>query len=295
MAATVRPRRSVLYMPGSNARALEKARGLPADGLILDLEDAVAPDAKALARDQVVAAVKARSFGKREVAIRINGLETPWGLDDLAAAAAAGPDAILVPKVETAAMVHQVEGLMDQAGAPAGTRLWCMIETPLGVLHAEQVAGASPRIAVFVMGTNDIAKDTGAQHTPMRLPMVTALSLSLLAARAHGIAILDGVYNDLRNDAGFLETCRQGLEFGFDGKTLVHPRQIGPCNEVFLATPEQLGQAEKIVAAFAAAEAAGQGVVVVDGRMVENLHVEQAKRQLALAQAVADLAADAAD
>ena len=294
MASTVRPRRSLLYMPGSNARALEKAKGLAADGLILDLEDAVAPDAKQTAREQVCAAVKAGGYGGRELVIRANGLETPWGRDDIAAIAGSGADALLYPKVESAAQVSRVLAAMDAAGAPAGMALWCMMETPIGILHAEEIAEASPRVACWVMGTNDLVKDTRALHTPARLPMITALSLCVLAARGHGIAILDGVYNDIQDAEGFLAVCRQGLEFGFDGKTLIHPSQIGPCNQVFSPSAEEIEQARRIVAAFAEAEAAGKGVVVVDGRMVENLHVDQARRSLTLAEAIEDLA-DRAD
>ena len=283
----VRPRRSVLYMPGSNARALEKARELPADGLILDLEDAVSPDAKALARGQVCEAVVAGGYGWRELVIRVNGLDTPWGGEDVAAAAKAAPDAILLPKVENAAQVHRLERLLGECGASTHTAIWCMMETPLGILRAAEIAAASPRVTVLVMGTSDLTKDLHARHTPLRLPMLTSLSQCLLAARAHGKVILDGVHLDLADEAGFVEACRQGVELGFDGKTLIHPKQVEPCNRVFAPALEEVEQARKIVAAFAAAEAAGRGVVLVEGKLVENLHVENAKRTLALAEAIA--------
>ncbi|MCG8689624.1 MAG: CoA ester lyase [Minwuiales bacterium] len=292
MVTTVRPRRSLLYMPGSNARALEKAKTLAADGLILDLEDAVSPDAKETARAQVCDAVSAGGYGKRELVIRVNGLDTPWGRDDIVAAAKSGADALLFPKIETAATVQEVIGLMDQAGAPAEMALWCMMETPKAVLRAEEIAAASDRVACWVMGTNDLVKDTRSLHTPSRLPMVTALGICIRGARGYGLSILDGVHTDIQDTEGFEAVCRQGLEFGFDGKTLIHPSQVGPCNAVFSPSAAQIEASRKIVAAFAEAEAAGKGVVVVDGRMVENLHVEQAKRMLAMADAIDDMAAE---
>lgn len=291
MSKPVRPRRSVLYMPGANTRALEKARTLPADALIFDLEDAVAPDAKEAARGNVVAAAQSGAYGKREIAIRCNGLATPWGKADIAAIARSGADALLVPKVESAAEVATVVSLLDAAGAPSSMAVWAMMETPKGILRAEEVAGSHPRLALFVMGTNDLVKDMRARHTPMRLPMVTALGLGMLAARAHGLTILDGVYNDIQDAEGFREVCQQGLEMGFDGKTLIHPSQVEPCNEVFAPSPAELEMAGRIVAAFKAAQAEGKGVVTVDGRMIENLHVEQAERALALAAAIAELQA----
>jgi citrate lyase subunit beta/citryl-CoA lyase len=290
----VRPRRSVLYMPGSNARALEKARTLPADGLILDLEDAVAPDAKAPARDQVAAAVKAGGYGEREIVIRVNGLDTPWGRDDMAAAAAAGPDAVLLPKVESARQVAEAAALLDRHGAPPATRLWCMMETPRGILRAAEIAEASPRLACLVMGTSDLVKDLHARHTPGRVPLLASLSLCLLAARAAGLAILDGVHLDLADEAGFAAACQQGVELGFDGKTLIHPGQIAPCNRIFAPSAAEVAEAAKIIAAFEAATAAGKGVVLVDGRLVENLHVENARRVAALAAAIARLERGAA-
>ncbi len=291
MSKSVRPRRSVLYMPGANTRALEKARSLPADALIFDLEDAVAPDAKEAARGNVVAAAQSKAYGKREIAIRCNGLATPWGKADIAAIARSGADAILVPKVESAAEVAEVVALLDAAGAPQSMAVWAMMETPKGILRAEEVAGSHPRLALFVMGTNDLVKDMRARHTPMRLPMVTALGLGMLAARAHGLTILDGVYNDIQDAEGFRAVCQQGLEMGFDGKTLIHPSQVEPCNEVFAPSAAELEMAGKIVAAFKAAQAEGKGVVTVDGRMIENLHVEQAERALALATAIKELQA----
>ena len=293
MSQTVRPRRSVLYMPGANTRALEKARTLPADALIFDLEDAVAPEAKEAARTNVVLAAESRAYGKREIVIRCNGLGTPWGEADIEAIAKSGADAILVPKVESATQVTHVVSLLDTAGAPTDMAVWAMMETPKGILRAEEIAGAHPRLGLFVMGTNDLVKDMRARHTPMRLPMITALGIGMLAARAHGLAILDGVYNDIQDAAGFRAVCQQGLEMGFDGKTLIHPSQVEPCNEVFAPSAAELEMAGKIVAAFKAAQAEGKGVVTVDGRMIENLHVEQAERALALASAIKELQAAA--
>jgi citrate lyase beta subunit len=293
MSQTVRPRRSVLYMPGANTRALEKARTLPADALIFDLEDAVAPEAKEAARTNVVLAAESRAYGKREIVIRCNGLGTPWGEADIAAIAQSGADAILVPKVESATQVTHVVSLLDTAGAPTTMAVWAMMETPKGILRAEEIAGSHPRLGLFVMGTNDLVKDMRARHTPMRLPMITALGIGMLAARAHGLAILDGVYNDIQDTAGFRAVCQQGLEMGFDGKTLIHPSQVEPCNEIFAPSAAELEMAGKIVAAFKAAQAEGKGVVTVDGRMIENLHVEQAERALALASAIKELQANA--
>jgi citrate lyase beta subunit len=293
MTKTVRPRRSALYMPGANTRALEKARTLPADALIFDLEDAVAPDAKEIARTNVVTAAWSKAYGKREIAIRCNGLATAWGEADVAAIATSGADAILVPKVESAAEVTHVVSLLDAAGAPSTLAVWAMIETPKAILRAEEIAASHPRLALFVMGTNDLVKDMRARHTPMRLPMVTALGIGMLAARAYGLTILDGVYNDIQDAEGFRAVCQQGLEMGFDGKTLIHPSQVEPCNEVFAPSSAELAMAGKIVAAFRQAQAEGKGVVTVDGRMIENLHVEQAERALALASAIEELQAAA--
>ncbi len=291
MTSKVRPRRSVLYMPGANTRALEKARSLAADVLIFDLEDAVAPDAKEAARANVVAAAKSKSYGKREIVIRCNGISTAWGKADVAAIATSGADAILVPKVESAGDVAAIVDLLSAAGAPKSMAVWAMMETPRGFLNADQVSGAHERLQLLVMGTNDLVKDMRARHTPMRLPMVTALGLGMLAARAHGLTILDGVYNDIQDAEGFRAVCQQGVEMGFDGKTLIHPTQIEPCNEVFAPSAAELEMAGKIVAAFKSAQAEGKGVVTVDGRMIENLHVEQAERALALAAAIKELRA----
>jgi citrate lyase subunit beta/citryl-CoA lyase len=293
MTAAARPRRSVLYMPGSNARALEKGRSLPADGLILDLEDAVAPDAKETARDQIVAALKEGGYGKREIAVRVNPLDSPWGQDDVKAMAASGADALLLPKVETAAMIHELEKQMDEAGAPATMGIQCMMETPLGMLNAQEVAGASKRITCLVMGTSDLVKDLQAAHTPERLPVLTSLGLCILAARAYGIAITDGVHLDLSDEEGFAASCRQGKELGFDGKTLIHPKTIAKANEVFAPSQEEIDWSHKIIAAHAEASAAGKGVVVVDGKLIENLHVENAQRLVALSEAIKELEAAA--
>jgi len=286
MTASARPRRSILYMPGSNPRALEKGRSLPADGLILDLEDAVAPDAKAGARDQILAALKEGGYGGREIAVRVNSFDSPWGRDDVKAMATSGADALLLPKVETAAMVQELESLMDAAGAPKTMGIQCMMETPLGMLNAQEVAGASPRITCLVMGTSDLVKDLQAAHTPQRLPVLTSLGLCILAARAYGVAIVDGVYLDLSDDEGFAAHCLQGKELGFDGKTLIHPKTIAKSNEVFAPSGEEIAWSHKIIAAHADAAAEGKGVVVVDGKLVENLHVENAKRLVALATAI---------
>ena len=291
MAATVRPRRSMLYMPGSNARALEKGRLLTADALILDLEDAVAPDAKETARRQILEALAAGGYGKREILVRTNGLDSEWGRDDIAAMAKSGADAILLPKVESAEMVRAAEEIMADHGAPASLAVWCMIETPLGVLHAEEIAWGSRRLGGFVMGTSDLAKDLHCLHTPGRLPFVTSLSLCILAARAHGLAILDGVHLDLADDEGFADSCRQGLEFGFDGKTLIHPKTIDKANEIFAPSAEEIAWSERIIAAHEEALKAGKGVVLVDGNLVENLHVENAKRIVALAAMIGEMEA----
>lgn len=269
-------------MPGANERALEKARTLPADALILDLEDAVAPDAKAAARERVCAAVG--EYGSREVAIRVNGLDTEWHEPDLRAAAQAGPDAVLVPKVNSAAEVRRIEHSLELGGAPDHTTIWAMVETPVAMLHAEEIATASNRLTVLVMGTNDLAKELHAEFVPGRAPLLGGLSMCLLAARATGKAILDGVYNDVKDLDGFEAECRQGREFGFDGKTLIHPAQIEPCNRLFSPSPEEIEQAHRIIAAFDEAKAAGRGVATVGGRMIENLHVDDARRILSLAE-----------
>jgi len=293
MTASARPRRSVLYMPGSNARALEKGRSLPADALILDLEDAVAPDAKETAREQILAALQEGGYGKREIVVRINSLDGPWGRDDVKAMATSGADALLLPKVESAAMIHELEQLMDAAGAPASMGIQCMMETPLGMLNAKEVAGASKRITCLVMGTSDLVKDLQAAHTPGRLPVLTSLGLCILAARAYGIAITDGVHLDLSDDEGFAAQCRQGKELGFDGKTLIHPKTIAKANEVFAPSEEEIDWSHRIIAAHAEATAGGKGVVLVDGKLIENLHVENARRLVRLAEAIKGLEAAA--
>lgn len=292
MVTRPRPRRSVLYMPGSNARALEKARGLAADALILDMEDAVAPDAKDEARAQIRAALAAGGYGGRELLVRVNGLNTPWFHEDVVAAATSGAHGILIPKVESADAVRQVEAVMVGAGAPEHMAIWCMMETPRGILRAMEIAGASPRLAGLVMGTSDLAKDLHCAHTRDRQPMITALGLCLLAARASGLAILDGVHLDLADEEGFEFSCRQGLELGFDGKTLIHPKTIATANRVFAPSDSELEWSRKIIAAHGEAAAAGKGVVVVDGRLVENLHVENARRLVRLAEQIAELDAD---
>jgi citrate lyase subunit beta/citryl-CoA lyase len=285
----VRPRRSVLFMPGANRRALEKARELPADGLIFDLEDAVAPDVKESARSMVAAALGEGGHGQRERVLRVNGLATDWGEADLKLAAATTLDAVLLPKVESARQVRDAVGVLDKAGAPPQLAVWCMIETPRGVLAAAEIAAAHPRVAALVMGTSDLTQDLRAATLPDRMPLLTSLQLVLLAARAHGLAALDGVHLDLADDAGFAAACAQGRALGFDGKTLVHPRQIAPANTAFAPSGEAVAQAQNIIAAHQAALAAGKGIVVVDGRLIENLHVAAARQTLALAAAIAAL------
>jgi citrate lyase subunit beta/citryl-CoA lyase len=288
----LRPRRSVLYMPGANERALTKAEALAADALILDLEDAVAPDAKAEARDRVCEAAASDRYGRREVTIRVNGIGTPWHDDDLRAVAAAGPAAVVVPKVDSAGDVHAIVKALEAGGAPDHTSVWAMIETPIAMLHAEEIGRASERLTVLVMGTNDLAKELQAEHVPGRQPLLTGLGLSLLAARATGKVILDGVYNDIKNAEGFEAECVQGRQMGFDGKTLIHPSQLEPCNRVFAPTADEVDRARRIIEAFEQAEAEGRGVVTVDGRMVENLHVDQARRTLAVTAAIEALAGE---
>jgi citrate lyase subunit beta / citryl-CoA lyase len=283
MAEVLRPRRSVLYMPGANERALTKAETLPADALILDLEDAVAPDAKAEARDRVCEAAASDRYGAREVTIRINGIGTPWHDDDLRAVAAAGPAAVVVPKVDSADDVQAIVKGLEAGGAPDHTAVWAMIETPVAMLHAEEIGRASERLTVLVMGTNDLVKELYAEHVPGRQPVLTGLGLAVLAARATGKAILDGVYNDVKDTDGFLAECRQGREMGFDGKTLIHPGQVEAANEVFAPSAKDVEDARGILEAW---EAGGSGVVTYNGRMIENLHVESARRMLSIHEAV---------
>ena len=287
---TIRPRRSLLYMPGSNARALEKVKTLPADGVILDLEDSVAPDAKDIARTQAAAAVKAGGFGSREVFIRVNAIDTPWHADDFAAAAHAAPDAILVPKISNPDQVEQVGRRLLDMHSDHKIKIWAMIETPLAIFNILSIAAAArdseTRLAGFVMGTNDLAKDTRARLVPGRAPMLPWLTTCLAAARIHGIDILDGVYNDIGNAEGFVKECQQGVELGFDGKTLIHPNQIEPCNTAFSPSAEEVAQARKMIAAFDLPENKGKGVVSLDGRMVERLHADMARRTVAIAEAI---------
>lgn len=282
--AAYRPRRSVLYMPASNERALEKAKTLPVDALILDLEDAVAPDAKEQARENACAAARSGEYGSREVTIRINGTGTQWHDEDLAAACAAGPDAVVVPKVGSAQEVRDLVAAMEAAGAPDRTSLWAMVETPAAMLHCEEIAAASERLTVLVMGTNDLAKELQAEHVPGRQPLLTGLGLCLLAARATGTAILDGVYNDVRDAEGFAAECLQARQLGFDGKTLVHPGQVEPCNEVFAPSAAAVEEARGILQAWE--DGAGAGVVTYGGKMVESLHVDTARRVLTVHEAV---------
>jgi citrate lyase subunit beta/citryl-CoA lyase len=274
-------------MPASNDRALEKAKAIPCDALILDLEDAVAPDAKPAARDAACAAAVSGYYGHREITIRVNGADTEWHRDDLAAACAAGPDAIVVPKVDSADAVRELVGSMASHGAPEHTRLWAMVETPVAMLHAEEIASASDRLTVLVMGTNDLAKELYAEHVPGRQPLLTGLGLALLAARATGRAILDGVFNDVQDSDGFLAECRQGREMGFDGKTLIHPGQVAGANAAFAPSEDAVADARGILQAWE--DGAGSGVVTYRGRMIENLHVESARRTLAIHDAIAAL------
>ncbi|AVG39415.1 HpcH/HpaI aldolase/citrate lyase family protein [Achromobacter insolitus] len=286
MTIPIRPRRSVLYMPGANARALDKARSLDADALILDLEDAVAPDAKAHAREQVADALRTGGYGRRECIVRINALDTPWGLQDVQAIARCGADAVLLPKVQSAEQLAALAQALDAAGAPADLPLWAMAETPLGFLRLDVIAGGHPRLAAIVVGTSDLVKDLHARHTPSREETLLARSMAVMAARAHGLAVLDGVHLDLHDDAGLEAACKQGRDQGFDGKTLIHPKQIAAANAAFAPTKEELATARKRLDAWRAAQAAGQGVAVVDGALVENLHALDAERQLALAAAI---------
>ena len=289
---TIRPRRSLLYMPGSNARALEKAKTLPADGVILDLEDFVAPEVKEAARQQVADTVKAGGFGAREVFIRVNSIDTPWHADDLSAAAHAAPDAILVPKVSSADTLELIGRRLLDMGTDHKTRVWAMIETPLAIFNILSIAAAArdfeTRLSGFVMGTNDLAKDTRARLVPGRAPMLPWLSMCVAAARIYGIDILDGVYNDIGNAEGFTKECAQGVELGFDGKTLIHPNQIEPCNKAFSPSQAEIEQARKMIAAFDLPENKGKGVVSIDGRMVERLHADMARRTVAIADAIAE-------
>jgi len=290
---TLRPRRSVLYMPGSNARALDKAKTLPADGLILDLEDAVAPDQKDLARQQIIAAVKAGGYGSREVIVRINSLSGPWGQADLAEIAKLKVDALLIPKVSSPGDVMTAARALREAGADESIRLWAMMETPQAILNADSIvrtaADPASRLSVMVMGTNDLARETRARQIPGRAPMLAWLSQCILAARAYGVDILDGVFGDIQDQDGFRSECEQGRDMGMDGKTLIHPGQIGPCNEVFSPSAAEVDWAGKILAAFNLPENSDKGAISLDGRMIERLHADIATRTMQLAEAIARL------
>ncbi|MDE0872516.1 MAG: CoA ester lyase [Acidimicrobiales bacterium] len=288
MSVNYRPRRSVLYMPAANERALEKAKNLEADALIFDLEDAVSPENKELARDQACAAASSSEYGNRELTIRCNGLDTPWGTDDVLAAAAAAPAAVVIPKVDGPDYLDQVSTLLDKGGAPPSTRIWAMVETPSGILKVDQIAGHE-RIAVMVMGTNDMAKELRATITPNRHALLPYLAKCLLSARAADIGILDGVYNDIKDETGFSSVCLQGAQMGFDGKTLIHPNQVAPTNKIFSPSLDELDFHRQVIEEFEAAEKDGRGVLTVNGKMIENLHVDEARRALAIAEAIAAL------
>jgi citrate lyase subunit beta/citryl-CoA lyase len=281
-----RPRRSVLYMPAANERALEKAKEIGADSLIFDLEDAVAPDAKDAARERACAAVAAGGYGNREITIRANGLGTQWHDADLAAIAKVAPAGVVIPKVNSADDVRAIEAALVRHGAPEHTKIWAMLETPVAMLHAEEICSASERLTVLVMGTNDLIKELRAQRVADRAPLIGALQLSLLAARSTNKVILDGVFNDIKDEEGFLLECRQGRAMGFDGKTLIHPGQVEPCNEAFAPSSEEVQNAKLVIEAFEQAQADGRGVVTVEGRMIENLHVDEARRVLAIQAAI---------
>lgn len=289
MTEEIRPRRSVLYMPGANDKALEKAKTLPTDAVIFDTEDSVAPDMKAVAREKVAAAVQSGEYGSRELTIRVNSLDTEWSTDDLRSAAQAGPAGIVVPKVSSVADVATVERIIEAAGVPDHTRIWAMLETPAAVEHAVEIAGSSERLAVLVMGTNDLAKELRAALVPGRAPLLWGLARCVNAARFAGKVILDGVYNDVRDPEGFAVEAAQGAELGFDGKTLVHPTQVEPCNSAFSPSEAEIEHSRRVIEAFEEGLAAGKGVVTVDGRMIENLHVDNARRALAIADAIAAL------
>ena len=287
---TPRPRRSMLYMPAANSRALEKARTLAADALIFDLEDAVAPEAKAEARAAAVAAAATRSYGAREILIRINGLDTAWAESDLATAGASAAHGVVLPKVSSAEDITRAEAALVAAGAGADFAIWAMMETPRGVLHADQVAAASPRLAGFLIGTNDLAKDLRCAHPADRAPMHYALQRCVMVARAFELCVIDGVHMNIDDEASLIAACKQGRDLGFDGKSLIHPKQIAAANAAFAPAPEEVAQAERIVAAFQAATAKGLGVAVLDGHLIELLHVRAAERLITQARALAAMA-----
>jgi citrate lyase subunit beta / citryl-CoA lyase len=292
-ASISRPRRSVLYMPGANLKALEKAKTLSTDAVILDLEDAVAPDAKDEARAAVAQSVASRGYGKREVIVRVNGLSSVWGPNDLEAAVGARPDAILFPKISSAQEVHDASEAMDALGADPQMGLWAMIETPLAILDVKSIAEASKssRLCAFVMGTNDIAKETRARQTGDRAPFWYALSATVTAARHFGLAVIDGVYNDISDSVGFSQICEQGLAFGFDGKTLIHPSQIEACNQIFAPSVDEVAHAQAVIDAFDDPANAGKGVLKVDGKMTEILHRDMARQTVAIATAIDEMQA----
>ena len=285
---THRPRRSCLYMPGANERALEKARGLPADTLLLDLEDAVAPDAKLTAREAILSAVKQGGYGYREIVIRMNGLATEWGADDLKMAVSSGAKAVLAPKVESAADIHALDKALTEAGAPADFGLWVMIEMPKAILHIEEIAAtaAETRLTTFVMGTNDLAKEYRARMTRDRIAFQTALQLTIAAARAYGVTAIDGVFNDIKDEDGLIFECEQGRDLGFDGKTLIHPSQLDTANRVFAPSHNDVEQAKAVIEAFADPANAGKGVLKVNGKMTELLHLDEARRTVAMDEAL---------
>ncbi|MFI5044731.1 MAG: HpcH/HpaI aldolase/citrate lyase family protein [Acidimicrobiales bacterium] len=286
MTDSYRPRRSVLYMPGANDKALEKAKTLPTDAIIFDTEDSVAPDMKSTARDKVAAAAASGEYGDRELTIRVNSLETVWATDDLRSAAAAGPSGIVVPKVGSAADVAQVEKIIEAAGVPDHTTIWAMLETPAAIENAVEIATSSERLAVLIMGTNDLAKELHAGLVPGRAPLLWGLARCVNAARFAGKVILDGVYNDVKNPDGFAAECAQGAEMGFDGKTLIHPTQVDPANAAFAPSADEIEYSRRVIEAFEAGIAEGKGVVTVDGKMIENLHVDNARRAIAFADAL---------
>ena len=287
----IRPRRSLLFMPGSNARALEKARNLPADGIILDLEDSVAPEAKGMARDQIAQAIAAGGFGKREILIRVNTLDSPWWMDDIMMAGKARPDGILVPKVSSVEDLTAIADRLGAINADSSIRVWAMIETARAVLHAEELAAASrkleTRLAGFVFGPNDISRETRIRMLPGRAAMIPMITHCILAARAYGLEILDGPYSDFSNTDGFGKECTQARDLGFDGKTLIHPGQIVACNAIFTPPADEIAQARKIIAAFDQPENAARGAIQIDGQMVERLHADMARRTIAIADAIA--------
>ena len=283
------PRRTALYMPGANDKALEKAKGLPVDAIIFDTEDSVAPDMKAVAREKVAAAVASGEYGRRELTIRVNGLDTEWSVDDLRSAAQAGPAGIVVPKVNSAAEVARIEEIIEGAGVPDHTAIWAMLETPTAIENAVEIATSSERLAVLVMGTNDLAKELRAALVPGRAPLLWGLGRCVNAARVAGTAILDGVYNDVKDVEGFTAECVQGAQMGFDGKTIIHPGQVEPCNTAYSPSEDEVEFSKRVIEAFEAALAEGKGVITVDGKQIENLHVDNARRALAIADAIAAL------